>query len=76
MNELKNIINLFKDSDLSIYTNIDCNYAETDMASLQCISEFVNVPQMLHNNYEMYINENEDRVIFDEAGLDYLEYWR
>lgn len=76
MNELKNIKNLFEDCDLSIYTNVNCDYAETDIASLQCVSEFVNVPQMLHDNYEMYINENEDRVIFDEAGLEYLGYWR
>lgn len=76
MNELKNIINLFNDCDLGIYTNIDCNYAEVSVADLDCVEEYVNVNQMLHEDYCMYINYDEDRVVFDEAGLDYLGYWR
>lgn len=76
MNELKNIINLFNDVDLPLYSNIEQNYAETDCASLQCISEFINVKSLIHRDYCMYINYDENSVIFDRKGLEYLNYWR
>jgi len=76
MNELRNIINLFNDVDLPLSYNIDCNYAETDVASVECLYEFVNINNMLHSDYCMYINYDEDDVIFDRKGLEYLDYWR
>ena len=76
MNELKNIINLFNDCDLEIYTNVDYNYIETDCASLQCICEFVNLGNMIHPDYTWYVNYEEDHVIFDIRGQEYLGYWR
>lgn len=76
MNELRNIKNLFEDCGLNVYTNIDCNYAEVSVADLDCVSEYVDVNQMLHADYCMYINYDEDEVVFDEEGLEYLGYWR
>lgn len=76
MNELKNIINLFNDVDLPLYANIEQNYAETNCASLQCLYEFINVESLIHRDYCMYINYDEDTVIFDRKGLEYLNYWR
>lgn len=76
MNELKNIIQLFNDVGLPVYSNIDCNYAETDCASVQCISEFVNLGNMIHPDYTWYVNYEDDHVIFDVRGREYLGYWR
>lgn len=76
MNELKNIVNLFNDCGLSLYTNIENNYCETNIASLDIISQYIDVYQMLHPNYCIYINYEEDLVIFDETGLEYLGFFR
>lgn len=76
MNELQNIINLFSDVGLDIYSNIESNYAETDIASVDCIEEFINLNAMIHSDYCMYINYDEDLVIFDRRDCEYLGFWR
>lgn len=76
MNELSNIINLFNDIGLDLYSNIEGNYAETDCASLQSVSEFVNVQNMVHRDFCIYIDYDHDHVIFDRRGCEYLGYWR
>ena len=76
MNELKNIVNLFNDCELSIYTNIEHNYCETDIASLDCVLQYINIYEMIHDDYCIYINYDEDLVIFDETGLEYLGFFR
>lgn len=76
MNELKNIINLFGDCGFDMYANVEKNYAETDVASLECICEFINIWEMLHPDFNIYINYDADEVIFDQDGLEYLGYWR
>lgn len=75
MNELKNIIDLFNDVGLPVYSNIEQNYIETDCASVQCVSEFVNLDNMIHPDYTWYVNYEDDRVIFDVRGYEYLGYW-
>ena len=76
MNELKNIITMFNDCELDIISNIDGNYAETGCEELYCVEEYVRIGDMLHPDYTVYINEEEDRVIFDKRGMEYLGYWR
>ena len=76
MNELRNIKMLFDDVGLPVHSNLDENYLETDIASLQCISEFVNINHMIGTGFAMYINYDNDSVIFDTEGQEYLGYWR
>ena len=76
MNELENIIQMFNDVGLPMYSNVEQNYCETDCASVQCVSEFVNLGNMIHPDYTWYTNIEEDRVIFDVRGREYLGYWR
>lgn len=76
MNELLNIINLFEDVGLPIYSNVERNYAETDCTSLQSVAEFINLGNMIHPDYTWYTNYEDDHVIFDIRGQEYLGYWR
>lgn len=76
MNEIKNIIQLFNDVGLPLYTNIDCDYAETDIASVDCIEEYVNLSGMLPDSHCIYVNYDEDLVIIDYKNLEYCGFWR
>lgn len=76
MNELKNIKQLFDDVGLPVHSNLEINYLETDVASLQSVSEFVNVGHMIDPRFTMYINYDANHVIFDVQGQEYLGYWR
>lgn len=74
--KLKNIVNLFNDCGLSFYTNADYSYCETDVASFDCVLQYIDVYQMLHPDYCVYINYDENMVVFDESGLEYLGFFR
>ena len=76
LNELKNIVNLFNDCELELYTNLENNYCEVSLDSLISVEKYINVNQMLHPDYCIYINYDENLVIFDESGLEYLGFFR
>ena len=76
MNELENIIRLFNDVGMDLYSNIDGDYAESDIASFDCIEEYINISGMLPHSHCIYISYEEDLVIFDYKNLEYPGFWR